>query len=390
MCQFLPKAQLAFVGLLAQNQNMTMNDHVPLVDLKAQYQKIAAEIDQAMKAVLERADFILGADVGLFEEEFGVFCGATHCISVGSGTEALHLSMVALGIGPGDEVIVPAMTFAATAFTVTYTGATPVIVDIDPRTALIDPVAIEAALTSRTKAIVPVHLYGQCADMSAIGEIAQRHGLLVIEDAAQAHGATHAGAPAGTVGNVGCFSFYPGKNLGAYGDGGAVTTNDDKVAERLRLIRNWGGKTKYQHDELGISSRLDTMQAAVLRVKLRYLKEWTEARRGFAAEYDRQLSGLRNVVRTHHDEGSAHHLYVVRVPNRDVCLTALNEAGIGAQVHYPYALHEHKAHAALGHRPGSFPVAEQWARTCLSCPLYPELPELTPKRVAEILAQTVV
>lgn len=368
---------------------MIANDRVPLVDLKAQYQKIAVEIDQAMKAVLEKADFILGADVGLFEEEFGVFSGARHCISVGSGTEALHLSMVALGIGPGDEVIVPAMTFAATAFTVTYTGATPVFVDIDPRTALIDPAAIEAAISSRTKAIVPVHLYGQCADMTAIGEIARRHGLQMIEDAAQAHGATHAGASVGTVGNVGCFSFYPGKNLGAYGDGGAITTNDDMVAERLRLIRNWGGKTKYQHDEVGISSRLDTMQAAVLRVKLRYLKEWTEARRAIAAEYDRQLSGLKNVVRTHHDEGSAHHLYVVRVPNRDACMAALNEAGIGAQMHYPHALHEHKAYASLGYKPGSLPVAEEWARTCLSCPLYPELPELTPKRVAAILSRTV-
>jgi dTDP-4-amino-4,6-dideoxygalactose transaminase len=365
---------------------MIPNERVPLVDLKAQYREIGAEIDRVIKEVLQRTDFILGEDVGLFEEEFAAFCRARHCVGVGSGTEALHLAMVALGIGPGDEVIVPAMTFAATAFTVSYTGATPVLVDVDPRTALIDPAAIEAAITPRTKAIVPVHLYGQCADMTAIAAIAHRHGLLVIEDAAQAHGAAHAGSLAGSIGNVGCFSFYPGKNLGAYGDGGAITTNDDDVAARLRLLRNWGGKTKYQHDELGMSTRLDTMQAAVLRVKLRHLPAWTRMRREIAAQYDSQLSGLPQIARTSYDAGSVYHLYVVRVARRDEYLAALNEVGIGAQVHYPYALHEHKAYASLGHKAGAFPVAEQWARTCLSLPIYPELPELTPRRAAAMLA----
>ena len=365
---------------------MIPNEKVPLVDLKAQYRTIAAEIDKVMKDAVERTDFIMGMDVGLFEEEFAAFCGAKHAVGVGSGTEALHLAMVALGIGPGDEVIVPAMTFAATAFTVTYTGATPVLADVDPQTALIDPAAIEAAITPRTKAIVPVHLYGQCADMTAISAISRRHGLLVIEDAAQAHGASHAGSPAGAMGDVGCFSFYPGKNLGAYGDGGAITTNDNKIAEHLRLLRNWGGKTKYQHDEIGISTRLDTLQAAILRVKLRHLRDWNAARRRIAGEYDRQLSSLSKITFTNYDEGAVYHLYVVRMDRRDEQVATLNNAGIAAQIHYPYAIHEHKAYACLGHKAGAFPQAERWARTCLSLPLYPELPELTPRRVAAALS----
>jgi dTDP-4-amino-4,6-dideoxygalactose transaminase len=362
------------------------NASIPLVDLKAQYAIVGAEIDQAIKEVINRSDFILGEDLSLFEEEFAHFSGTRHAIGVGSGTEALHLGMVALGIGSGDEVIVPAMTFAATAFTVSYVGATPKFVDVERKTALISPAAIEAAITPRTKAIVPVHLYGQCANMTEICAIARRHGLAIIEDAAQAHGASHDGLPAGAIGDIGCFSFYPGKNLGAYGDGGAITTNDDKIAERIRFVRNWGGKTKYQHDEIGISSRLDTLQAAILRVKLRHLREWTVMRRRIAAEYDKQLASLPHVTLTQYDAGAAFHLYVVRMQQRDMHLEALKAAGIGAQVHYPYALHEHKAYASLGYKAGEFPESEAWARTCLSLPIYPELPMGTPARVAGILA----
>jgi dTDP-4-amino-4,6-dideoxygalactose transaminase len=364
----------------------TSNADVPLVDLKAQYRTIFPEIDSAIRQVVERADFILGADVDAFEEEFAAFCGVRNAVGCGSGTEALHLAMVALGIGPGDEVIMPAMTFIATALAITLSGARPVLADVDPQTGLIDPAAVEAAVTPRTKAIVPVHLYGQCADMTAIGAIARRRGLLVVEDAAQAHGASHAGARAGAFGDAGCFSFYPGKNLGAYGDAGAITTNDDELADRLRRLRNWGGRIKHQHDELGINSRLDTLQAAILRAKLRHLDDWNDARRRLASEYDRQLSAVPELIPARYDDGSVFHLYVARSDRRDEHVAALNRAGIGAAIHYPFAIHEHRAYAALGYKAGAFPQAEKWARTCLSLPIYPEMPASTPGRVAVVLS----
>ncbi len=346
---------------------------IPLVDLRSQRRPIAEDIEAAIARVLERCDFILGEELRLFEEEFAEYCGVPHAIGVATGTDALHLACRALNLGEGDEVIIPAMTFASTAFAVSLTGARPVLVDVRSEDALIDPSKIETAVTPRTKAIIPVHLYGNCADMAAVGAIAAKHSLMVIEDAAQAHGALYAGRRAGSLGDVGCFSFYPGKNLGAYGDGGLVTTARADIAERIRVLRNCGSAVKYHHEEIGLNSRLDTLQAAILRVKLKRLDEWNATRRGLAAHYDTALNGIFGIDRTHHAEGSVHHLYVVRLPRRDAVLKALNARGIGAAIHYPFAVHELTAYASLGYRPGAFPVAEDWARRCLSLPLYAEL-----------------
>jgi dTDP-4-amino-4,6-dideoxygalactose transaminase len=339
----------------------------------AQRQAISEEIEAAIARVVERCDFILGEEVFLFESEFAEYCGVASAIGVASGADALYLACRALDIGAGDEAIVPAMTFAATAFAVSLTGARPVIVDVREDDALIDPEKIECAITSRTKAIIPVHLYGRCADMAAICAIASEHSLAVIEDAAQAHGAVYAGRRAGSLGDIGCFSFYPGKNLGAYGDGGLVTTASGDVAERVQLLRNCGSRTKYHHDEIGLNSRLDTLQAAILRAKLAHLEEWNAARRRIAAHYDEALRGISGVRCTPDTPGSVHHLYVIRLACRDNVLQALNDRGIGAGIHYPFALHELEAYAALGYRAGDFPVAENWARRCLSLPIYPEL-----------------
>jgi len=346
---------------------------IPLVDLRAQRQAISEEIETAIARVVERCDFILGEEVSLFESEFAEYCGVSSAIGVASGTDALHLACRALDIGAGDEVIVPAMTFASTAFAVSLTGARPVIVDVREDDALIDPEQIGSAITSRTKAIIPVHLYGQCADMAAVCAIAREHSLAVIEDAAQAHGAVCSGKRAGSLGDIGCFSFYPGKNLGAYGDGGLVTTARRDIAERVQLLRNCGSRAKYHHDEVGLNSRLDTLQAAILRAKLRHLEEWNAARRWIAAHYDEALRGISEVHRTPHAPGSVHHLYVVRLAGRENVLQALNDRGIGAGIHYPFALHELEAYASLGYRAGAFPIAENWARQCLSLPIYPEI-----------------
>ncbi len=346
---------------------------IPLVDLRSQQRKIAEEIKSAIAGVVDRCDFILGKDVNLFEEEFADYCGVPHAIGVASGTDALHLACRALDLGDGDEVIVPAMTFAATAFAVSLTGARPVLVDVRPEDALIDPDKIEAAISPRTKAIIPVHLYGNCADMAAVCAIAEKHSLLVVEDAAQAHGAVYAGKRAGSLGDIGCFSFYPGKNLGAYGDGGLITTARSDIAKRIELLRNCGSRLKYQHEEIGLNSRLDTLQAAILRVKLRRLDEWNAARRRLAAHYDTALRSVSGIDCSRHAEGGVHHLFVVRLAGRDAVQQALNARGVGAGIHYPFALHELKAYAWLGYRPGAFPVAEAWARRCLSLPLYPEL-----------------
>ena len=355
------------------NDVCVLSTPIPLVDLKAQRAAISAEIEATIASVVDRCDFILGREVGLFEEEFADYCGVPHAVGVASGTDALHLACRAVDLGEGDEVIVPAMTFAATAFAVSLMGARPVLVDVRPEDALIDPTQIEAAVTPRTKAIIPVHLYGNCADMSAVCAIAAKYSLIVIEDAAQAHGAVYAGRRAGSLGDIGCFSFYPGKNLGAYGDGGLITTERSDIAERIKLLRNCGSRLKYRHEEIGLNSRLDTLQAAILRVKLRWLDQWNAARRRMAAHYDTALHGIEGIDRTRHADGSVHHLYVVRVAGRDAVQQALNARGIGAGIHYPFALHELKAYTSLGHRPGAFPVAEDWARRCLSLPLYPEL-----------------
>jgi dTDP-4-amino-4,6-dideoxygalactose transaminase len=361
-----------------------MADTIPLVDLKAQYRTIETEVNAAIGAVLGRGDYIMGRDVEGFEQEFAAFCGAAHAIGCANGTDALQLAVMALEIGPGDEVIVPAMTFVATALGVTLSGAKAVFVDVEPETGLMDAARIEAAITPRTRAIIPVHLYGQLADMTAIMAIAAKHGLAVIEDAAQAHGASRGGHRAGTTGAIGCFSFYPGKNLGAYGDAGGLITNDAALAERLRLLRNQGSRRKYHHDIIGPNSRLDSMQAAVLRVKLPRLAGWNDARRAQARRYDAALAGLPGVRLTRTDPGSVHHLYVVRVADRDRVLKALNDAGIGAGIHYPFAVPELDAYKD-GHNPGDFPVAEDWGRSCISLPIYAELPDDAAPRAAEIL-----
>ena len=361
--------------------------NIPLVDLQAQYRSIADEVQPAVTAVFERCDFILGGAVKTFEDEFARFSHAQHALGCASGTDALQLACRALGIGEGDEVIVPAFTFVATALGVTLAGARPVLVDVSPHDALIDPEKVREAITPRTKAILPVHLYGQCCDMNALRAIADEHGLKLIEDAAQAHGAEFEGKRAGSFGDAACFSFYPGKNLGAYGDGGAVTTNDAEVAERLELWRNWGSRKKYHHEEMGLNSRLDTVQAAILRVKLARLDGWNQRRRELAARYDAALENLEHVELTCTKPSSVYHLYVVRMEGRDEALAALHAAGIGAGLHYPFPVHQLGAYRWLGYEEGRFPVSEDWARRCLSLPIYAEMPEDAVERSLAVLEE---
>lgn len=360
---------------------------IPLVDLQAQYRSIEDEVQPAMARVLGRCDFILGEDVRLFEQEFAAFSQVSHALGCASGTDALHLACRTLGIGPGDEVILPAFTFVATALGVTLAGAKPVLVDVDPATGLMDADATAAAITERTKALMPVHLYGQCADMDPLLALAEARGLAVIEDAAQAHGAEYKGRRAGSMGTAGCFSFYPGKNLGAYGDGGAVTFQSAEHAERLTLLRNWGSKQKYHHEEMGLNSRLDTLQAAVLRVKLRHLDGWNQRRREHARAYDEALAGIDGIDLTKTDNaGSVYHLYVLRTEDRDAKLGALQAAGVGAGLHYPFAVHQLGAYEWLGYAAGSFPHSEDWARRCLTLPIYAEMPDGVAERAAAVLS----
>ncbi len=363
------------------SQTPSLSRPIPLVDLKAQRDTIRDELATAIDGVINRCDFILGEDLMKFEEEFASFCGVPDAIGVANGTDALHLACRAIGIEAGDEVIMPAMTFVATALAVSQAGGRPILVDVREEDALIDPAKVEAAITSRTRAIMPVHLFGQCADMTALSEIAQRHGLRIIEDAAQAHGAHHNSTPAGAIGDIACFSFYPGKNLGAYGDGGAITTRDHDMAQRIRLLRNWGSVKKYHHEEVGLNSRLDTLQAAILRVKLRHLSRWNQARQRIARSFDESLSKISGITRTRYDSGCVYHLYVIRVDRRDDVLARLNRQGIGAGIHYPFAVHELGAYQWLGYQPGDFPVAEGWARSCLSLPIYAELSDDDVERI---------
>ena len=361
---------------------------IPLVDLKAQYETIKPEVDAAIQGVIDRTGFILGEPIVPFEQAFAAYCSAQHAVGVNSGTSALHLAFVASGIGAGDEVITVPNTFIATTEMLGWMGARPVWVDIDPRTNNMDPNRIEAAITPRTKAILPVHLYGQPADMDPIMAVARRHGLTVIEDAAQAHGACYKGRRVGSLGDIACFSFYPGKNLGAYGDAGAVVTNDAEVAEKIRLLRNHGRKEKYTHDIEGFNYRIDTIQAAVLHAKLPHLEDWTQARRRHVAHYRELLAGA-NLVLPYEPEyaESVYHLFVVRVRERDRVLDALKERGIGAGVHYPVPLHLQPAYAHLGHRAGDFPHAEAAAQEVLSLPLYAEMTDEQVHAVCETLTE---
>ena len=364
-----------------------MTATIPLVDLKAQYATIKPEIDAAIARVLAETSFIMGPEVEAFDREFAAWIGAPHAIGVSSGTDALHLVLRALGVGPGDEVITSSMSFVASAEAIVMAGATPVFADIDPRTYNIDPGRIAERITPRTKVLMPVHLYGQPADMDPILELARDRGLSVVEDAAQAHGARYKGRPVGTLGDAGCFSFYPGKNLGAYGDAGAVTTTRADIAERVRMLRDHGRRSKYEHFIDGYGNRIDALQAAILRVKLRHLTAWTEARRRIAGAYASTLRAA-GVAPTHVPEWAepVWHLYVVRVKGRAAAQAALKSAGIDSGVHYPIPLHRQPVYARLGYAPGSLPVAEQAADEVLSLPIYPELPDGIVGRVTKILA----
>ncbi|MBM4144358.1 MAG: DegT/DnrJ/EryC1/StrS family aminotransferase [Lentisphaerae bacterium] len=365
--------------------------NVPFVDLKAQYAGIRPEIDAAVRGVLERCDFILGGAVGEFEKAFAAFVGTKHCVSVANGTDALHLALRALGVGPGDEVLLPPNTFIATAVAVSEVGGIPVFVDVRPDTFNIDPSLIEGSVTERTKAIIPVHLFGQPALMAEIAPIAAEHGLAVVEDACQAHGASIGGRRCGSMGAAGCFSFYPGKNLGAYGDGGAVTTNDGSLDERLRLLRNYGQRVKNVHDVPGVNSRLDTIQAAILNVKLGHLADWSRARARNAALYEEALAGIAEVQPPPFDRsaefGHVFHLYVVRAQRRDDLSAFLHERGVSCGLHYPTPIHLMPAYRHLGYKAGDFPVAERAAQEIISLPMFAELTEGQIRCVADAIRE---
>jgi len=365
------------------------NNSVPFLDLKRQCLPIEAEIRDAFHRVLDSCHFASGPFVEAFEGEFAQYCGVRHCVCVNSGTSALHLAMIACGVGPGDEVITVPFTFIATAWAISYVGAKPVFVDIEPNAYTMETSQVEKAITSRTRAILPVHLYGQTADMNPLKEICQRHNLALIEDAAQAHGAEYFGQRAGSIGRVGCFSFYPTKNLGAFGEGGAITTDNDAIAERVRVLRDHAQSTKYRHEELGFNYRMDGLQAAVLSVKLRYLDRWNSARKDLAARYNNLLTATSFTLPTE-AKGRYHvwHLYVTRHPERDRLRQGLTEAGIETGLHYPIPVHLQPAYSYLQHRTGNFPVAEGAARDCLSLPLYPELTAEEQIRVVENMKMT--
>lgn len=368
--------------------------NVPFLDLKAQHAPLRAELLSAIGEVIDTCAFAGGPFVAKFETEFAAFAGAAHAVAVGNGTDALWVALLAKGIGAGDEVITVPNTFIATAEAISYTGATPVFVDIDEKTYTMDPARIERAITSRTKAIIPVHLYGQMADMDPIMEIARKHKLLVIEDACQAHGASYKGRPAGTIGDAGCFSFYPGKNLGAIGEGGATVTNDAAFAARMKVFRDHGQEKKYFHSDIGWNCRMDGIQAVALSIKLKRLAAGNEARRQHAANYTRLLNGTPNVVLPSVASYGEHvfHLYVIRVPDRDAVLESLAKSGINCAIHYPRPIHLQKAYAQLGLKAGSFPISEGTATELLSLPMYPELRreqiEHVAKELKDLMART--
>ena len=363
---------------------------IPFVDLKAQYLSIKDEIDSAIQNVIDNTAFIMGPDVKEFEKEFAGFCGAAHAIGVSSGTSALHLALMSCGVGQGDEVITVPNTFMATAEAITHVGAKPVFVDVEEDSCNIDPYLLESAVTDKTKAITAVHLFGQPADMDAVNEVAQRYDLAVIEDAAQAHGAEYKGNEVGTLGKVACFSFYPGKNLGAYGDAGMVVTDEEEIAEKVILLRNHGRVEKYLHLVEGHNYRMDTIQAAVLRVKLRYLREWTDKRRNNARLYDRLLEDSRVMTPKEMDYAKhVYHLYVIRTEKRDELQDILKESGIATGRHYPVPLHLQPAYKYLGYEEGDFPVTEELAREGLSLPMFAELTEEEIARIAQTVRSNV-
>jgi dTDP-4-amino-4,6-dideoxygalactose transaminase len=365
---------------------------IPLVDLAAQHTAVAEEVAEGWRQVLAKTSFIAGPQVAAFESQYAAFTGARHCVGVANGTDAIEIALRALGVGQGDECILPANTFIATAEAVARAGATPVLADCaDDGTYLLDVGAAEAALTPRTRAIIPVHLYGQAAPVERLLPLAERAGAWIVEDAAQAQGARRKDRSAGVLGHVAATSFYPGKNLGAYGDAGAAVTDSSKLAARMRMIADHGSRRKYDHEVIGFNSRLDALQAVVLSAKLPRLAGWNAARRAAALRYDQLLAGVGEVVRPRVLDGNEHvwHLYVVRVPDRDQVIKELHAAGIGAGIHYPVPVHLSSAFAGLGYAEGAFPVAEQAAREVLSLPLFPEITPAQQERVVSALIAAV-
>jgi dTDP-4-amino-4,6-dideoxygalactose transaminase len=361
---------------------------IPFVDLKQQYLSIKDEVLSAVSNLFESTQFVLGKEVAAFEEEFAAYCGVRYGIGVNTGTSALHLALLAAGVGPGDEVITVPFTFVATTAAIGYTGARPVFVDINPVTYSMNVEQIEAAITPRTKAILPVHLYGHAADMDAILGIARRHGLLVIEDAAQAHGAEYKGRRCGSIGDLGCFSFYPGKNLGAYGEGGMVTTNHSEFARKIRILRDWGAEKKYEHLLKGFNYRLEGVQGAILRVKLRYLEKWTEARRAHASHYKKALEHSSFQLPSE-APGHRHvyHVYPVLSPYRRQLIDFLAARGVQTGIHYPTPIHLLPAYSELPYRAGDFPVSERIASEELSLPMFPELTDEQIEQVSEAVLE---
>ena len=349
-------------------------ERVPYLDLQTQYDGIRTEVLTALREICESGRFAQGPATSDFETKFAAYCGVDHCVSLNSGTSALHLALRCLDIGPGDEVVTVGLTFIATAWAISYVGAKPIFVDIDPARRTMCPTRLEAAITPRTKAIVPVHVYGMPADMDPIKTIAHRHGLPIIEDAAQAHGARYRGKRVGQIGRIACFSFYPSKNLSAYGEGGALVTNDASIAQRARSLRDHAQSQKYLHDEIGYNYRMDSFQAAVLAIKLKRLDTWNTARADRAAHYTELLKDSSYKLPTHpSDSECVWHCYVIETPERDRVRSALDDAGIETGVHYPVPVHLQKAYAHLGHKPGDLPVTERLCQHCLSLPIYPEL-----------------
>ena len=358
--------------------------NVPFLDLKIQYKGIKDEVHAAINEVIENTAFAGGPFVAKFEQEFAKFCNSKHAIGVGNGTDALWLSLIALGIGQGDEVITVPNTFIATTEAISLAGAIPVFVDVEDKTNNMNPALIEAAITKKTKAIIPVHLFGQTADMDPILAVAKKHGLYVVEDACQAHGAEYKGKKAGSIGNTGCFSFYPGKNLGAYGEGGAIVTNDDELAAKMRMFRDHGQAKKYYHAIIGWNARLDGIQGAVLSVKLKYLSAWNDARRKHAKDYTTGLSAVKDIIVPLEADYARHvyHIYAIRVKDRDKLMAYLTEKGISCGIHYPVPVHLQDAYSFLKKGEGSYPMAEKCASQYLSLPMFAEL---TDEQVAYVI-----
>ncbi|MBU0568832.1 DegT/DnrJ/EryC1/StrS family aminotransferase [bacterium] len=359
---------------------------IPFVDLKIQYELIKEEIREAIDGVFERSWFILGENVACFEEEFALYCGVKFAIGVGSGTEALHLALVACGVKSGDEVITVPNTAVPTISAISFANAKPVFVDIDPETYTIDFSNIEKAITDKTRVILPVHLYGHPADMEPIMEIAGKYGLKVVEDCCQAHGAEYKGRKIGTIGDIGCFSFYPSKNLGAYGDGGAIITDNEVLANKVKMLRNYGETKRYYNEIEGFNSRLDEIQAAILRVKLKRLDEWNELRRAKANLYNELLKEAQVVLPVEEEYAKhVYHLYVIRTKHRDRLQEWLKNNGVGTLIHYPIPVHLQRAYQDLGYEQGSFPVTELYAKEILSLPIYPELKDEEVKEISNLI-----